>query len=300
MKYVDEERLRVGYGILFAAAVVLVAGAILDANYNGGRWVSWFISGLGGLFVVAILFFVLTEGILKEALNLAPAAHGVPADESPVAMPERQAAGPFSLRAASLGFGGVAGPATGAVGPMAVRPLSSRLIARREAWTPHEAPVVPPPPRVRIQFPEPVTVVAEPRESAATQPHPKHARAPPRPETIPPPPRGIATQTLAYEVGYPEFRLPRGAAGSWRLGMVLESTRILCGACGLYFRLDLEPQRPVGVQCPRCSKDLGLSGATATAQHVRMRCRHCGDFVVLPRVAEHKGTQCPTCGQTNG
>src|ERR1051325_8997047 len=74
MKYIDEKRLRIAYVVLLSVAAMLLIGAILDIAYNSHRGLSWYISGTVAVFVLALMYFVSTELLLREALDLRPQA----------------------------------------------------------------------------------------------------------------------------------------------------------------------------------------------------------------------------------
>jgi hypothetical protein len=365
MKYIDEKRMRFGYISLFATSVFLIGAAFWDYTYNNEALLNWFVSALGGLLLIAIFFFIATELILKDALDLRPKRLAMAMDEDHGAMPAahtlpiREAVGAKASMpadsAASLSMmdrptpsmersGGTpnagAGPAwqphvqaptTKPSGKKEVIKIdipkdevaAAQEAAKKEifkvdaprAETP-KAPTTlsqkvgnakaarPKPETIRIEVPEAVTIAAKPKEASLAEvlPEvlPETPAMLPKPKKVPPAPRGMQLQSLMYEIGSAQFRVPRGSKGHRNPNAVLESTRVLCAECGVYFRVDLDRARPMSVQCPQCSKDLGLSGAHQNAEHVKMRCRFCGDFLQMPRVADHKSTQCATCGQING
>jgi hypothetical protein len=280
MKYIDEKRLRFGYLGMFAASVLLLVAAWWDATYNGEQLVTFFVSGLIAVLVLSVLFFVATESILKDALDLRPrrpVANGEGGADTPrpnqgPAYAGFQAVEP-RLQAASLGFAS----------------RGAAESASSSGWQPHRQPA--PTPRtstIRIELPQPVEINAI--DDGA-------ARRVPAPSVAPSSLGGRSTERMPYEWGNPEFRVPRGTRSARSTSLSLESTRVLCGDCGVYFRVDLDHSRPQAVECPECEKELGLSGARLEAEHVRLRCRFCGDVLRLPRLAEHKATQCSTCGQ---
>lgn len=324
MKYIDEKRMRLGYIGIFGLAVILIGAAFWDTTYNDERLINWFISALGGLLLIAIFFFVVTELILKDALDLRPKRVAAVTDQDYGMVPSQHqvatAAAPSRPEHRSM----PAVPSTMMQGPAPPmrelsRPASmSSRMNRIEPWNPHVQAVAkaprptPPAPRkperveapkrepMRIEMPKTEFIVAKPQEARLKEVLPDSPALMPKPQKIPQGPQGIHLEKLSYELGSSQFRVPRGTKGHINPLAVLESTRVLCSDCGLYFRVDLDRTRPMSVQCPQCSRDLGLSGARQEAQHVKMRCRFCGDFLQMPRVADHKATQCATCGQITG
>ena len=87
MKYIDEKRMRFGYIGLFVTSVLLIGAAFWDYTYNEEALINWFISALGGLLLIAIFFFIATELILKDALDLRPKRIAAATDEDHGAMP---------------------------------------------------------------------------------------------------------------------------------------------------------------------------------------------------------------------
>ncbi len=365
MKYIDEKRMRFGYIGLFVLSVGLIGAAFWDYTYNDEALLNWFVSALGGLLLIAIFFFVATELILKDALDLRPRRIAVGStDEDHGAMPAQhqvpsRAAAKASMTADSASSQSLMGPA-----PNMARPSNDPAASRGETWQPRfQAPTTKPstkkevlkvdvpkesktetipmakkevfkvevpnveaekarlserlerakidmPKRapldmptnqqIKIAMPETQYINAKPKETSLAEVMPESPAAVPKPKMVQPAPQGVHLQTIGYELGSSQFRVPRGSKGHRNPNAVLESTRVLCGECGLYFRVDLDRARPMSVQCPQCSKDLGLSGAHQNAEHIKMRCRFCGDFLQMPRATEHKATQCATCGQING
>lgn len=362
MKYIDEKRMRFGYIGLFVLSVGLIGAAFWDYTYNEEALLNWFVSALGGLLLIAIFFFVATELILKDALDLRPRRIAVGStDEDHGAMPAQHQVPARAASKASM----TADSAASLSSPTMARPSNDPAAARGDAWQPHvqaptsksvakkeilkidvpktkNAPAVKkeilkidtpkreaveaekarlserlerakidmptrspakvdkPTERIHIAMPETQFINAKPRETSLSEAMPQSPAAVPKPTKVQPAPQGVHLQTISYELGSSQFRVPRGSKGHRNPNAVLESTRVLCGDCGLYFRVDLDRARPMSVQCPQCSKDLGLSGAHQNVEHVKMRCRFCGDFLQMPRAEEHKATQCATCGQING
>src|SRR5688500_8926261 len=81
MKYIDEKRMRFGYIGIFGIAVLLIGAALWDTTYNDERMLNWLISALGGLLLIAIFFFIATELILRDALDLRPKKIAAAIDE---------------------------------------------------------------------------------------------------------------------------------------------------------------------------------------------------------------------------
>ena len=369
MKYIDEKRMRFGYIGLFVLSVALVGAAFWDYTYNDEALLNWFISALGGLLLIAIFFFIVTELILRDALDLRPRRVAVATDQDHGVMPSHNtlptnvaakaampadSAASFSMmehpapkneNAGGSSGGARAEPWQPTMQPATQKPSAKKEIikidvpkeetkkdriapTKKEVYKvdvpkldkikeenaklsermerakiemPKRTPVVTPPKdKIRIEMPEQQFIVAKPKETPLAAVLPESPATVPKPKTVQPAPHGVHLQTLEYELGTSSFRVPRGSKGHRNPHAVLESARILCGDCGLYFRVDLDRARPMSVQCPQCSKDLGLSGAHQNAEHIKMRCRFCGDFLQMPRASEHKATQCATCGQING
>lgn len=379
MKYIDEKRMRFGYIGLFVVSVALIGAAFWDYTYNDEALLNWFISALGGLLLIAIFFFIVTELILRDALDLRPRRVAVATDEDHGVMPSHnQVPASVAAKAAmpadsasSLSMmdrpapktetrGGNPSSGRGEAWQPTMQPATQKASAKKEiikidvpkADIPKvEAPKAEPkteriaptkkevikidvpkpetikaenatlsermerakidmpkrvhaekPPReqVKIEVPAQEFIIARPKETPLAEVLPESPAAVPKPKMVQPAPHGVQLQTIAYELGSAQFRVPRGSKGHRNPNAVLESTRVLCGDCGLYFRVDLDRARPMSVPCPQCSKDLGLSGAHQNAEHIKMRCRFCGDFLQMPRASEHKATQCATCGQING
>ncbi|HEX9815842.1 MAG TPA: hypothetical protein VGB18_02585 [Candidatus Thermoplasmatota archaeon] len=370
MKYIDERRMRFGYIGLFVLSAGLIGAAFWDYTYNDEALLNWFVSALGGLLLIAIFFFIATELILKDALDLRPRRIAVATDEDHGVMPAQhqvpsraaaKAAMPADAAASSMMMDRPApnmqrpsvDPASGRgaewrphVQPPTTKPsgkkeilkidvpkvgpktenvpatkkealkidgptrdavqaeknkLSERL-ERAKIDMPKRTPLMDKPKseQIRIAMPETQFINAKPKEATLAEVMPESPAGVPKPKHVQAAPHGVHLQTIAYELGSSQFRVPRGSKGHRNPNAVLESTRVLCGDCGLYFRVDLDRARPMSVQCPQCSKDLGLSGAKLDAEHIKMRCRFCGDFLQMPRASEHKATQCATCGQING
>lgn len=261
MKYVDIQRLRWGYVFVFAMAVLLMLGAILDAQIGNESHMPWFIAGLASLVVLAALYYGSTQLILRDALSLTPVA-------APSAIPPAPVEAPVEVRA-NAGLG---------------EKLRAAPVAITESRPRAES--VP----VTVVRPAPV-----PRPASAPAPEPLA-----RPQHVPAPPKGVIVQPVAFESGDPNFRpAARGAPSKPKRGNLLAQTRILCQGCSYYFQAFLEDVRPAAVSCPRCNLELGLSGARQTTDHVKVRCRHCGEFLWAPRVGRNVALQCATCGQSS-
>lgn len=367
MKYIDEKRMRFGYIGLFVLSVALIGAAFWDYTYNEEALLNWFVSALGGLLLIAIFFFIATELILKDALDLRPKRIAVGStDEDHGAMPAQhqvpnRAASKAAMPADSTSSQSLMGPGPSMARPSndpaagrgvetyqprmqapiakssakkeilkidapAIEPKTEKVAATKKEVFKVDVPSMEPekaklserlerakiemPKRteiekptkepIKISMPETQFINAKPKEASLAEVMPESPSAVPKPKQVQPAPHGVHVQSIGYELGTSQFRVPRGSKGHRNPNAVLESTRVLCGDCGLYFRVDLDRARPMSVQCPQCSKDLGLSGAHQNAEHIKMRCRFCGDFLQMPRATEHKATQCATCGQING
>lgn len=355
MKHVDERRMRLAYFAIFLLAALVMVTAIWDVSYNQERMIHVLISALGGLLVVAIAFFVITELILRDSLDLRPKPLAAVMDQDIHAKPSDNKVNERVAHKATAHADGAAPMMSPALKPhesLGARVSIERDSARNDRWHPHMQPAAAKPMRtadasiVKVDVPAlgsaplhtprdtqdplpmkkaelvkqvprmppappkphgaPVTIdmptqqTLEPRRESL-QPGQLSVTSPaaiPKPHPVPGPAANLTLEKMSFETGNPQFRVPRGAPGQ-NPHAILESARVLCGACGLYFRVDIERARPLSVPCPKCTSDLGLSGAKQEAEHVKLRCRHCGDFLKVPRLAVAKATQCSTCGQAS-
>lgn len=266
MKYVDVHRLRWGYVIVFGLAVLLMLGAILDSKVGTEAHMPWFIAGLAALFLIGVLYYGSTQFILRDALSLTPMA--APATMAPANAPSP---GPDAFpKVEVLGAAALSQRLAHEKAP-APASLAGRMHATVTATAPMAAPVI-------VPTKEPL----------------------PRPETVPAAPARILVQPFAFEAGDPSFHpAARGVPSRPRRGNVIAQTRVLCQGCSYYFLAYMEEARPAVVSCPRCNLELGLSGARQTNDHVKVRCRHCGDFQWAPRLGKNVTLQCGTCGQNS-
>lgn len=266
MKYVDVNRLRWGYVFVFGFAVLLMVGAIVDSQVADEAHMPWFISGLAALFLIAVLYYGSTQFILRDALSLTPMT--TPAAVAPAAPPQPS-------------------PAPRALDVLGATGLAQRLTHERPPNSSQRAGPI------RIDAAPAAPAVASTLAPAPTEPLA-------RPAKVPEAPKGVLVQPFAFEAGDPNFHpAARGVPSKPRRGNVVAQARILCQGCSYYFLAYLEEARPAAISCPRCSLELGLSGARQTTDHVKVRCRHCGDLQWAPRIGRNVALQCATCGQSS-
>jgi transcription elongation factor Elf1 len=79
----------------------------------------------------------------------------------------------------------------------------------------------------------------------------------------------------------------------------METTRILCGVCGDYFEIDLQPTRPLGVDCMACESRLTLRGVRRFEPHTKLYCRYCHDGFNVPKSQQLASFHCGNCGRMN-
>ena len=79
----------------------------------------------------------------------------------------------------------------------------------------------------------------------------------------------------------------------------METTRILCGVCGDYFEIDLQPTRPLGVDCMACESRLTLRGVRRFEPHTKLYCRYCHDGFQVPKAMQLASFHCSNCGRMN-
>lgn len=78
-----------------------------------------------------------------------------------------------------------------------------------------------------------------------------------------------------------------------------KTTNVLCGACGDYFEVDLQPARPLSVDCQACGTQLVLTGDEHEEAATKVFCRYCHGEYAIPKAETLSSYHCTECGKRN-